>query len=276
MTQPPLSRQIQKLEAAIGAPLLDRGPRGVTLTPAGAKLLTEARRLLAAAAAAAVSARQAVEGATGLLSVGFTATAALGPLGGLLADAEELIPGVEIALREMVTSEQLARLDDRSLDLGLVRPIGATTGFASRAVHRERLVAALHVEHPLAARRDAVRTAELEGAHLIGYSSDHARYFSDLVSALLVNVPVRSSLQVSHVHSMIALVAARRGVALVPESVVSLHHADVVFRELADWQAPVVALHAAWSPDNTNPALHRAVERLPSLQPVPPMHARSA
>ena len=52
MTQPPLSRQIQRLERTVGVTLLDRDNRRVTLTPAGRTVLTEARRERAAVVAA--------------------------------------------------------------------------------------------------------------------------------------------------------------------------------------------------------------------------------
>ena len=58
MTQPPLSRQIQKLEKAVGTELLERDNRKVQLTPAGTAFLEEARRLLALADRAPVTARR--------------------------------------------------------------------------------------------------------------------------------------------------------------------------------------------------------------------------
>src|SRR3954470_7111959 len=58
MTQPPLSRQIQKLERAVGAQLLERDNRRVVLTAAGQVFLAEARRLLALAEAAPEQARR--------------------------------------------------------------------------------------------------------------------------------------------------------------------------------------------------------------------------
>src|SRR3954463_16248702 len=86
MTQPPLSRQIQKLERGVGAQLLERDNRRVTLTAAGEVFLGEARRLLALAASAPQLARRVSSGATGLVRIGFTAASTYGTLGQLLND----------------------------------------------------------------------------------------------------------------------------------------------------------------------------------------------
>src|SRR5215210_1965855 len=80
MTQPPLSRQIQKLERNVGAQLLERDNRRVVLTPAGTAFLIEARRLLAMAQAAPTLARRVSSGSAGLVRIGFTAVAAYGAL----------------------------------------------------------------------------------------------------------------------------------------------------------------------------------------------------
>ena len=76
MTQPPLSRQIQKLERVVGAQLLERDNRRVTLTAAGEAFLVEARRLLALADSAPELARRVSSGSHGVVRIGFTAASA--------------------------------------------------------------------------------------------------------------------------------------------------------------------------------------------------------
>src|SRR5215218_562060 len=70
MTQPPLSRQVQKLERQVGAQLLERDNRRVTLTPAGEVFLAEARRLLSLADSAPELARRVSSGSSGVLRIG--------------------------------------------------------------------------------------------------------------------------------------------------------------------------------------------------------------
>src|SRR3712207_612532 len=122
MTQPPLSRQIQKLERSVGAQLLERDNRRVALTAAGEVFLVEARRLLALADAAPEVARRVSSGSSGLVRIGFTAASTYGTLGRLLNEVARELPDVDVDLAEMVTREQVAALLGEDIDLGLARP----------------------------------------------------------------------------------------------------------------------------------------------------------
>jgi len=129
MTQPPLSRQIQKLEAAIGVQLLDRANRRVALTPAGEAFLREARRILAIAEAAPDLAQRVSSGFHGLVRIGFTAGSTFGILGKLLNELERELPEVRIELSEMVGQKTLLRTDafpDHPLDgaVSEITPMG--------------------------------------------------------------------------------------------------------------------------------------------------------
>ena len=122
MTQPPLSQTIQALEAALGTPLFLRTKRSVALTPAGAALLPEARRLLQQAAALPDLARRAASGQSGLLSLSFVSTADYSVLPPLLREFRERYPQVQIDLREATTDVQLDDLLQRRIDAGLLIP----------------------------------------------------------------------------------------------------------------------------------------------------------
>jgi DNA-binding transcriptional LysR family regulator len=268
MTQPPLSRQIQKLERAVGVTLLERANRSVRLTPAGAAFLVEARRLLALAEVASGSARRIAEGWAGRLAIGFTATVALQVLGPLLRQIDERLPGVEVMLSEQVSAGQLAALQDGRLDLGLVRLPPRGDEYATRRVHRERLLAAVPAEHRLGASTEPLPVSELDGLDMITYSLTDSKYFHDLVTTVLANVYVRSTHRVTQVHSMMALVAASRGAAIVPASAAHLRMDGVVLRPLAGWDREVVELRAVWRQDAQNPVLTRALDLLDALQPL--------
>ncbi len=93
MTQPPLSRQIQQLEHALGVRLLDRGPHAVRLTPAGQAFLPEAERLLEASHAAALVARRAMTGEGGSVRVGYVGGASFSLLPRIVVAAAARLPG---------------------------------------------------------------------------------------------------------------------------------------------------------------------------------------
>lgn len=266
ITQPPLSRQIQRLEAEIKTPLFERTNRSVRLTAAGEALIDEARRLLALAEAATDRARRAAAGIEGHLAVGFTATAALGILGALLDELDTYLPGVEVSLHEHVSAEQLDRLDDGGLDLSLLRSPPQDPQHASRVIHRERLVAAIPARSPLALGRTPVRPQEFEDTPVIGYARPTAAYFDDLASAIFAGVRVRHLERISQVNTITALVSTGRGSAVVPESAMRLRPEGVVFRRIAGWEEAIAELWAVWRSDSANPALERTIRALPTMR----------
>ncbi|WP_035855386.1 LysR family transcriptional regulator [Cryptosporangium arvum] len=259
MTQPPLSRQIQKLEAAVGARLLDRDNRRVLLTPAGAAFLAEARRILALVESAPDLAQRVSSGSRGVVRLGFTAASTFGILGRLLNDLERRLPEVRIDLFELVTREQLAALAAGDLDLGLARPPFDTALFDSREVHREALVLAVPAGHRLATLGRAVTPADLGSEPLIFHSPQKARYFYDLVVSMVPLAHERVVHSVSQIMTMLWLVAAGRGVAFVPESATLLGIPGVRFVPLTTPVARPVELHLLWPRASGNPALGRAL-----------------
>ena len=148
MTQPPLSRQIQKLERAVGASLLERDNRRVTLTGAGAAFLDEAYRLLNLVDSAGDLARRVDAGAAGVLRLGFTAVSAISVLGPLLRRLAGALPDVEVLLSERVTGAQVDGIRRGELDIGLARPPFDTSFLDSQVVLRERLMAVVPADHP--------------------------------------------------------------------------------------------------------------------------------
>lgn len=262
MTQPALSRQIQKLERLIGAPLFTRSHRDVSLTAAGQAFLPQARHMLSLAASAPEVARRAAQGTTGVVRLGFTATAAIGVLGTVLEAIDRHAPDVEIVLHEWVSSRQLEQLRQGRLDVALTRTVPHDADLASSLVHAEPLLCALPSDDPLAAA-DEVAPTQLAGHSIVSYSPTDAAYFEDLTSAVLATVSTRRQERLTQVHSILALVAAGRGAAIVPQSAERLHPDGVVFRPIAGWRDPVVKLHAVWDSRSSNPALAPVLGALP-------------
>src|SRR3954453_22344370 len=160
--QPPLSQQIRRLEAELGAPLLHRTTRRVELAPAGEVLLARAREILAAGGAAAggdaaaEDARRAARGEFGRLAIGFTGSATYALLPALAEALCAALPGVVLELRgELLTPAQVAGLLDGTLDLGLLRPPVRDASLEVEILRREPLVAVLPKMHPLPAAAPA-------------------------------------------------------------------------------------------------------------------------
>ncbi|HEY9289663.1 MAG TPA: LysR substrate-binding domain-containing protein [Microlunatus sp.] len=259
MTQPPLTRQIQALERSIGVRLLDRD-REVRLTPAGTAFLADARRVLALADAAPESARRAAAGEVGTIRLGFTAIGAYAVLGSMLTLIHDQLPGVEVELHELVSEDQFAALATSRLDLGLVRP-PQPDGLSSLPVHAEDLVLAVPVDHELAAGVEPIRMTDVS-ADYIGYSPEGSRYLYDVCAALVSVQDFLGAEIASQFPTMLALVRAGRGVALIPRSCTAMRIDGVVYRELATPDTRTVRLDACWNPQSQDPVLHRVLPLL--------------
>ena len=262
MTQPPLSRQIQKLEKIVGAELLERDNRKVQLTHAGQAFLEEARRLMALAERAPATARRISSGRSGVLRIGFTATSGFSILGPLLEEIGVLLPDVDIDLQELVTGEQIKGLQTGELDLGLARPPFDTDVLDSRLLYRESMMVAVPTGHPLTTLGRDIAAADLKDEPLIMHSPTRARYFYDLVVRMLPVQHGNVVHTVSQILTMVSLVAAKRGVAFVPHSAVKLGIEGVRFLPLAGSGGEPVELHAIWNRGVTNPSLARLLRDL--------------
>jgi len=269
MTQPPLSRQIQKLEKSVGAQLLERDNRRVELTGAGAAFLDEAYRMLNLVDSAGDLARRVDAGAAGVLRLGFTAVSAISILGPLLRRLTAELPDVEVRLSERVTMAQVDGIRRGELDIGLARPPFDTTLLSSRVILREPFMAVVPDRHPLAAIDRPLTPQDFEGQAVIGYHPQQSRYFHELSVRFLANAHPRVEQRVHQVLTAMLLVAADRGLALAPASARSLHVDGVVFKELAhgggdtrldaDPDRPV-ELHAIWSRETVTPVLQRVLD----------------
>jgi DNA-binding transcriptional LysR family regulator len=255
MTQPPLTRHIQLLEHALGVQLLERTSRSVRLTAAGQVFLTDAARILSFAEQAATSARLVGKGEAGKVTIGFTAVSGYELIPSLISAARQALPGIAVVLREMVSAKQFAALDGHTIDLGFVRPLAEHGLLDSERVSREALVLAVPAGHPLATQQQ-IGAADLHGQPFIMYSQDEGKYFYDLIVALFSTTGVAPD-YVQHLgqtHTILGLVRAGLGLAIVPESARQFGVRDVVFRPM--WRDDLYAdMYMAWEPQQRNPAM---------------------
>ncbi|HVY21152.1 MAG TPA: LysR family transcriptional regulator [Bauldia sp.] len=263
MTQPPLSRRIQRLEEILGVKLFNRTNRRVELTVAGAGFLTEAKRILRLAENAARSVKRIDAGAAGQVVIGFTATSGYEFLPTLLKRLTRAFPGVDFVLRENVSTEQLDALEAGGLDLAFLRAPVDPLVFETLRVHAERLVVAVPQTHDLASR-DLLSVGDLAGERIVSYAPIEGRYFHNLTGKVFdrAGIVPNYAQTVSQVHTVLALVQAGMGVALVPEAARALHFMGVRLLPINHLPEDSVELLAAWRPDNSNPALRETIKAL--------------
>jgi DNA-binding transcriptional LysR family regulator len=255
MTQPPLSRQIQLLERSLGVTLLERSNRRVKLTIAGEHFLRDARHVLAYTEQAADSARRLERGEVGQLLLGFTAVSSYRMIPGLLECADIELPDVRVDLREMVSGAQVQALEANMLDIGFVRRSDAQAGFDYRLISQEPLLVVMANDHPLT-RHAQVGVADLDQQPFVMYSPDEGRYFHDCIAGLfaMAGVSPRYRYYLGQTHTILGLVRAGLGVAIVPAAARHLYPGQLQFRRLRDAD-PVAQIYMASRLDNDNPAV---------------------
>ncbi len=260
MTQPPLSRQIQQLEAELNVQLFERTQRSVHLTPAGKAFLPEAEYLLEVSQSAASVARRAAAGEAGTVSLGYVSGASFSFMPRIVAAATAQLPGLAIVLRDMSTAEQFEALRSGRLDAGIVRAPADHADLRSASVLREPFVAMLPAAHPLAARQ-RLTMADLHRQDLIMYEPGQGGLMYELLTAAFHTEQVvpRYVQHVRQTYSLMGLVGSGLGLALVQASAARLSMPGVVVRPIALPADAVSELHLAWRARDEvdNPAVDR-------------------
>lgn len=255
MAQPPLSQQIRQLEAELGVDLFARTTRQVNLTAAGEVFLEDATRILKAVDDAARRVQRFAEGKLGTLRIGFTGSASYRQLPEIARLVKSAMPGVHLDLHtEMLTPAQEAALVDLELDAAVLRPPTREEGISWRTITREPLVLALPEHHRLT-EQETVTVGDLRGEGFIMYPASSRSVVNDAIirSCLAAGFYPRTEHETAKTSTLLSLVAAGVGVALVPESVRGLALEGVVYKPVRDAQSVELAL--AWRTANDSPLL---------------------
>jgi DNA-binding transcriptional LysR family regulator len=263
MSQPPLSTQMRDLERELGVPLFTRTGRTVALTPAGEALLGEARRLLVQVEQALRTTQRIGEGEVGRLTIGFVPAASTATLPDALRALRERHPAVELYLREMAPDELVAALHAGGVDVALLYLPFSDPEIEVRVVASEPLIAVLPADHPLAGR-ERLSAADLREEDFVLPAQHrmpglHAQVLATCREAGFAPRPVQKDVWL--MQTILGLVAAGIGVALVPASVEHLHRTGVAFRPL-DGAAATVQMGALWRRGDRAPALRNFLAAL--------------
>jgi len=252
ISQPPLSRQIQALERELGTPLFTRGAQGVRMTAAGRALAPEARRLLRDAAALIEGARHLAAGGVGSLRIGFITPAAYNVLPRVLPAFRRRRPGIRLELQETTSDVQNALLREHELDVGLVvPPVEATCLYAPLV--REPLIAALPAARRWP-RRVPLETLAGEPFVLFPRKAGAGLYDLTVGFCRAAGFAPRIEQEAIQMPTIVSLVAAGMGVALVPASLRHMRRTGVVYRALAA-ASPLMELGVAWREGDEEPAV---------------------
>ena len=233
MAQPPLTRQIQALEADLGTALFLRTPRGVELTEAGQSLMEEAPNLLALARQARERVQLAGQGRLGRLDVGTFGSGVLDLIPRILARFHAERPEVRIVLHDQTKAEQIQALRERRISVGFNRMVPPEPDLVVEPLMREGMMVAMPAMHPLV-KRQRVALAELDDQRMILYPHQPMPGLAERVARAFADAGLRLRVEqeVDDVLTAIALVSSGFGLCITTESSTSLRLPGVVFRPL--------------------------------------------
>ncbi|RYX84374.1 LysR family transcriptional regulator [bacterium] len=259
MTQPPLSQTIFALEELLGAALFDRNRRGVALTVAGAALLPEARRLLMQADELPALVKRAASGEAGKLALAFVSSADYSVLPPFLRAYRAAYPQVQITLQEATSDLQLEELLEGRIDAGLLLPPlpdRAKGELEYLPVLNEPLILASPARLLELRGRRVADLREVPPLPLIIFPRAISPGLYDSILSVFHAAGLTPTIgqEAIQMQTIVSLVSAGMGIALVPQSVGNLRRPGVEYRSLTQ-STPLVETGLAWRRDNTSPVL---------------------
>lgn len=235
VAQPALSQQVRQLESDLGLTLFERTTRRVALTPDGESFLRHARGLLVAADGVARAAEEIRGGARGRLRLAFVDSTAYEFVPRFLHRFREVWPDAEIELHTMSSDDQARAIVAGEVDLGIARAVPARQPIDSAVIGRDRLVVAVPSSHAVAGQR-SVRLRRLRDDTFVGFARDRSPSLHAEIRAMLAGHDIQydPAIEATEYTTIVGLVAAGEGVALVPASIRHLRLPDVSYVSAAD------------------------------------------
>ena len=271
ISQTAITQQIHALEESIGAKLLDRNSRPVTLTAAGKVFLKEAREILARMDTAMLRTREASTGLEGELHLGYTKGYEHSDLPKYLRSFHQEYPNVLISCYRCDTDMLAAGLIKGEYDVIFTwdsTNLRQEEMLQLQVVEHVPLRVALYANHPLA-RRKALTRKDLRRENILfmspsgtGDSFGDAHYIRLYQQAgYQPNILLRSN----DMESILMMVAAEEGISIVPEysHPWDVGTENVVFVPL-EGEGETEEILIVWRKNDDNPALRHFIEKLPN------------
>jgi DNA-binding transcriptional LysR family regulator len=245
LSQPALSKKIQRLEEKLNGTLFVRSRRKVALTDAGRCFLPKAARLLQDAEDALLDTRAVIEGRSGTLRIGFGIASVSEILPRTILRFRKLYPDVELQLPEMSSPSQVSSLIEGRLDAGILRLPVSNPRLISMPLFSEHLVLATPADAPYRSKKG------IGGFRYSGFifvSPLVSETFHDRVLSLCLSAGFtpRVVQEANEILTILHLVRAGVGISLVPRSALRLKVPGVRFHELG-WKEPLWRIGIAWN-----------------------------
>ncbi|MCK1395725.1 LysR family transcriptional regulator [Bradyrhizobium sp. 1] len=213
IAQPALSRQIKKLEDELGTQLLLRHGRGVTITDAGAVLLTDAEHVIDRLAQTLDVLKKGHQSFAGQVTIGVPPTSGLLIVPRMVAALRERWPHATLAIREGISSFLEEWLVDRRIDVAVLHNPSPLGGIHMTPVLKERMVLACAPHHPAASRR-GIRLQDIAQIPLILPSLPHSNRRLIEGAATRHNIRLKLALEVDSIPLIKAMVKSGDGATI--------------------------------------------------------------
>lgn len=258
VTQPTLSAAIKELELTLGAQLVERGPRGASLTAAGEAAATRARGMLADAEELVQSTRAAGEPMHGVFRLGVIPTIAPYILPRLAPALRARFPALKLYLREDLTGRLYEDLRDRRIDAALIALPYEAAGVETQAVAADEFLFAVARNHPLA-KRKAVSVAEVAGERLLLLDDGHC--LRDHAISICSTESARSDFAATSLHTLVEMVRNGLGATLLPRLAVDAGLTQEEDLAIIPFDPPIVGreIGVAWRKGSARTAEARLV-----------------
>lgn len=231
-----IGRNVRMLEEEVGVMLFLRTTRSVTLTRAGEVMAVEARRLLDDFDGALARVRDVARAHANVMRIGAIDSAATGLIPQVVREMKMLVPDLEVTLVEDKTLKLLPKLLSGALDAAFVRPpVNPVAGITFEHLLDEAIVVALPDSHPLA-QQSSLTIADIAELELIVPSPRTRPHSYHLTFDLFQEAgrKPRIAQQAEEKHTIVTLVGAGLGGALVPHWTSRMQVSGVVYRPLLD------------------------------------------
>jgi len=245
LSQPALSKKIQRLEEKLKGPLFVRSRRRVALTDAGKSFLPKAAKVLQDVDDAVRDTQATIEGRVGTLRIGFGIASLPEILPRTILRFRKLYPEVELQMREMPSLSQVSSLIEGQLDAGILRMPVTNRKLITVPLFSEHLVLATPADAPY---RPKEGINGFRNSGFIFVSPSVSKTFHDRVLSLCLRAGFTPHVvqEANEILTILHLVRARVGVSLVPRSALRLKVPGVRFHELG-WKEPLWRIGIAWN-----------------------------
>jgi len=260
--QSTLSRNISKLERAIGMPIFERSRAGVTTTSAGSAFLRGAKSMVATADKLVAMMRAAGQGRAGGLRLGHNCSVSAGNLRATMMSWRDAHPDVEVECVEADRRVLVAGLDTGAIDIAILMGTAIHDGFRCQALWSERMLIALPAAHPLT-ELQVVHWTDLRNERFLMPVADPGPEMRDLLFGRLAVSGAKPDIRMHQAsrETILSILGGGSAVSLVCEGSTGAHYPDVVYRPIHGEQGPALTGYSGyWRDDNRNPALRRFLE----------------